>query len=291
MRTERLTRNATAPATVAFVGLLAFLFIVYANPGNWFDGLEDIGFAKIAAGFSLAALFGSWILYNRRLTIGGAQGWTLLALFALVGFSSTWSYWPKYTFDTFADGLKYLAVFFLVANVVDSQSRLATTMRVLALASCIPAFGAIWSHAHGEHLVEGDRAGWIGIFANPNDLAYHLVVGVAMLLAAADSATRACARPPGGRSWRRSVTASCSRSRAAACSLRASSGSSGRCARSSARRLILGAACVVATVCSSRPTTRGRAAPRPRRRTARTSRRAAASTPGALAWPSPRSGR
>ena len=61
-------------------------------------------------------------------------------------------------------------------------------MRVIALASAIPAFGAIWSHAHGEHLVEGDRAGWIGIFGNPNDLAYHLVVGVALTLAAAQGA-------------------------------------------------------------------------------------------------------
>ena len=188
MRTERLPNRATAPATVAFWGLVVFLFIVYANPGNWVDGLEDIGFAKIAAGFSLAALAGSWLLYNRRLTIGGVQGWMLLLLFALVGFSATWSYWPKFTFDTFTDGLKYLAIFFILANVVDSESRLATTVRVLALASCIPAFGAIWSHAHGEHLVEGDRAGWIGIFGNPNDLAYHLVVGVAMLLAAANAA-------------------------------------------------------------------------------------------------------
>jgi putative inorganic carbon (HCO3(-)) transporter len=188
LRTERLTRTATAPAGIAFGGLIAFIFIVYANPGNWFEGLEDIGFAKIAAGFSLVALMGSWLLYNRRLTVGGIQGWTLLALFSLVGLSASWSYWPKYTFDTFADGLKYLAVFFLVANVVDSESRLATFVRVLALASCIPAVGAIWSHAHGEHLVEGDRASWIGIFANPNDLAYHLVVGVAMLLAAANAA-------------------------------------------------------------------------------------------------------
>lgn len=188
MRTERLSDRAQAPATVAFWGLVAFFFIVYANPGNWFDGLEEVGFAKLAAGFSLAALGGSWLLYNRRLTIGGIQGWMLLALFALVGLSSAWSYWPKFTFDTFTDGLKYLAIFFIIANVVDTEARLATTIRALALASCVPAFGAIWSHAHGEHLVEGDRAGWIGIFGNPNDLAYHLVVGVAMLLAAANGA-------------------------------------------------------------------------------------------------------
>src|SRR5437016_1139590 len=44
---------------LAFAGLLVFIFMVYANPGNWFPGMEDIGFAKIAAGFSVCALLGS----------------------------------------------------------------------------------------------------------------------------------------------------------------------------------------------------------------------------------------
>jgi O-antigen ligase len=188
LRTSSQARSRNGSAGVAFFGLLAFILIVYANPGNWFDGLEEIGFAKIAAGLSLAALGGSWLLYNRRLHIGGAQGWALLLLFGLVGMSATWSVWPKFSFDTFVDGLKYLAIFFLVVNTVDSEARLTTLVRVIALASCIPAVGAIWSHAHGEHLVEGDRAGWIGIFGNPNDLAYHLVIGVAMLLAASAEA-------------------------------------------------------------------------------------------------------
>jgi O-antigen ligase len=189
LRTESLARSRTGSAGVAFFGLLLFIAIVYANPGNWFDSLEEIGFAKIAAGLSLTALGASWLLYDRRLRLGGTQGWALLGLFALVGMSAAWSFWPKFSWDTFTDGLKYLAIFLLVVNTVDSPERLITTVRVIALASCIPAFGAIWSHAHGEHLVEGDRAGWIGIFGNPNDLAYHLVVGIAMLLAASAAAT------------------------------------------------------------------------------------------------------
>lgn len=191
MPTERVAAARAGNAGVAFGGLLLFILLVYANPGNWFDGWDGFPFAKIAAGFSLLALGGSWLLYNRRLRLGGAAGAALLLLFALVGLSASWSWWPKYSFDTFTDGLKYLAIFLLVVNTVDCEARLARIIRVLALASCIPAFGAIWSHAHGEHLVEGDRAGWIGIFGNPNDLAYHLVVGVAMLLAASSAATTA----------------------------------------------------------------------------------------------------
>jgi O-antigen ligase len=175
---------------LAFAGLIGFIAVVYANPGNWFDEPLDVGFAKIAAALSLGALAGSALLYRRRLHIGGAPGLLLCALFALVGFSAGWSFWPKMTVDTFLDGLKYLAVFFLVANVVDSRERLRGVVAALAWASLIPALGCIVSWSRGTHLVDGDRAAWIGIFANPNDLAYHLVVGVAMILAARESTQR-----------------------------------------------------------------------------------------------------
>ncbi|HZS36398.1 MAG TPA: O-antigen ligase family protein [Polyangia bacterium] len=178
----------------AYAGLLLFIFVVYSNPGNWFDGMEDVGFAKIAAALSVVALGGSWLFYNRRLTIGGWAGAALISLFALVGFSALWSYWPRYTVDTFVDGLKYLAIFLLVANLIDGEARLRGVVRVLALASLIPAFGGIVSWSRGEHLVDGDRAGWIGIFGNPNDLAYHLVVGVALVLAAREAEPRRALR-------------------------------------------------------------------------------------------------
>jgi O-antigen ligase len=172
----------------AFAALLLFIAVVYANPGNWFDSLADIGFAKFAAALSLAALGASCLLYGRRLYSGGTGGAFLLGLFLLVGASATWSFWPKVTFDTFLDGLKFLAVFFLVANLVDSPERLRRMVSWLAWATLIPAVGCIVSWSRGEHLVDGDRAAWIGIFANPNDLAYHLVVGIAMSLAAREGA-------------------------------------------------------------------------------------------------------
>jgi probable O-glycosylation ligase (exosortase A-associated) len=92
------------------------------------------------------------------------------------------------SFDAFSEGIKYLAVFFLVANVVDTRDRARTTVHVIALSSVIPAVGAISSWLRGEHLVEGDRAGWIGIFANPNDLAHYLVVGIALALGGREAA-------------------------------------------------------------------------------------------------------
>jgi O-antigen ligase len=94
------------------------------------------------------------------------------------------------TLDAFADGLKYFAIFFLVGNAAVGRRRVEGFIHWIAWASVIPAVGAISSWLHGEHLVEGDRAAWIGIFANPNDLAYHLVVGVALSLGGRESTRR-----------------------------------------------------------------------------------------------------
>ena len=139
----------TGNAGWAFGALLAFIAVVYANPGNWFDGLADVGFAKIAAGLSLALLAGSCLLYRRRLRLGGAAGALLIGLFVIVGASATWSFWPKVSVDTFLDGLKFFAAFFLVANLVDSEKRLRFFVRWLAWASVIPAIGCIVSWSRG----------------------------------------------------------------------------------------------------------------------------------------------
>jgi O-antigen ligase len=186
----RAVSSVKSTGGIAFNALLVFIVLLYANPGNWFDEVPDIGYAKIAAGCALLALGGSWLLYNHRISLGGLTGVALIGLYFLVGFSASWSYWPSASVDTFLEAVKYFAIFFVAANVVDSKPRLHYFLSTMALASLIPAFGTIHSWVTGQHLVDGDRVGWIGIFANPNDLAYHLVVGVALVLCAREAASR-----------------------------------------------------------------------------------------------------
>jgi O-antigen ligase len=49
------------------------------------------------------------------------------------------------------------------------------TTATLIAAGTIPALGTLRNYAHGN-FVEGNRAAWIGTFANPNDMAYSLVI-------------------------------------------------------------------------------------------------------------------
>lgn len=185
MASFRLRRAEPGSGVVAFGALLVFVLLVYSNPGTlFFAGAGDVGIAKVAAGAGLLALGLSWLLRDRPLRMGGALGWMLAGFFALVGLSATWSLWPSMSVTTFVDGLKYFAIYLLVCNVVDRRGRARLLVQTVAWASVIPAVGAIWSWAHGQYLVEGDRAAWIGIFGNPNDLAYHLAVGIALALCA-----------------------------------------------------------------------------------------------------------
>ncbi len=177
-------RPAPAPPTgrLAFAGLIAFLGLLYSNPGNLFPELPEVAWAKVAAAIAWAALAGAWLLRDRRLHLGGPVGALLLVFFLWMGASATWSLWPAMTVDSLLDALKCFAIFILIANVIDSRGRAVTYAHAVAFATVIPSVGAITSWLQGEHLVEGDRAGWIGIFANPNDLAHYLVVGLAFAL-------------------------------------------------------------------------------------------------------------
>jgi probable O-glycosylation ligase (exosortase A-associated) len=170
---------------VAFASLLLFVVLVYSVPGRlFFDNAGDVGIAKAAAGLALVALGCSWLLYQRRLRLGGALGLTLAIFFTWMVASSTWSLAPFLTRQSLGELAKFFAIFFLVSNVVDDIDRAQKFLAVFAAASIIPAVGALWSFAHGQHLVEGTRASWLGTFGDPNDLAYHLATGVAVALGA-----------------------------------------------------------------------------------------------------------
>ena len=224
---------------MAFAGLLAFIFVVYANPGNWFDGLDDVGFAKIAAGLALTALGGSWLLYAAA-HLGGCAGAALLALFALVGFSALWSYWPEMTFDTFSTGSSTSPSSCWWPTWSTSSARLHAGARArLArypgarrhrLVVARRASGRRRSRRLDRHvrqpqrsrLLPGGRRGDGAGRARSRHRAAH------------------APRLLGSGSDRR--RASCSPSRAAAWSPPAWCAASGRCARCGARRLVVGAA-------------------------------------------------
>jgi O-antigen ligase len=83
-----------------------------------------------------------------------------------------------------------MAGFVVALNVLDTRKRIRTAVAVIVLCSLFPAVGSISNYLHGENLVEGTRAAWIGSYANPNFVAYHMVVSTPLALALRETSPR-----------------------------------------------------------------------------------------------------
>jgi putative inorganic carbon (HCO3(-)) transporter len=175
-------------ATGAYVAFLAFIVTVYSSLAHLFPALEAIAPGKTVIAFAFAALVWACVAARRPFTFGlGAGGGALYVFFFIVVASPLWSRWPDASFEAAGEFIKYLAGFVVAANVLESRRRIRHAAAAIAIASLFPAVGAMHNYFIGENLVEGTRAAWLGVFANPNFLAFHLVMSVPLALAMRDA--------------------------------------------------------------------------------------------------------
>ncbi len=175
-------------ASVAYFFFLAFIVNVYSSAPQLFPVLEKLAPGKTVIGLAALALVWACTMGARPFRLGLVAGGAPLYLFFVVVLASpAWSMFSDVSWDAVGESVKYLAAFVVAANVLDTRRRIRHAMAAVALATLIPALGAITSYIAGEHLVEGTRAGWLGVFGNPNFLAYHLVVSTPLALALRDA--------------------------------------------------------------------------------------------------------
>jgi hypothetical protein len=95
-------------------------------------------------------------------------------------------------------------VFFFIVNCANTERRLRGVMWTMVIGGLLPAAGTLRNYLQGN-LVEG-RAAWVGIFANPNEVAYSLVIllPLAAFLAPGRSGAAPGAAGVARSTWRRS---------------------------------------------------------------------------------------
>ena len=187
----RGSRAQAKSAPASYWLLIAFLSLLYANLPMMYPALDAIRPAKLIAALGLAALAGEALTGRRRLVVPWPEGCLLVAFLAAGALSCLSALWPKYALDSAIDLAKMAIVYFFIANVADSRDRLRGVMWTMAIGGLFPALGALKMYAAGE-MLEG-RAVWIGIFSNPNELAYSLVILIpiaASLMCSASMVTR-----------------------------------------------------------------------------------------------------
>jgi len=170
-------RSASQPglATPAsYLLLLAFLFLLYANTPFLLPAAEILRPAKLVAALALLALIGETMFGKRELHFAWPEGGLMIAFLGAAALSCLTALWPGYAVQGVGDLAKMILTFFFVLNCANSERRLRGVMWIMVIGGLFPALGTLKNYVAGN-LYEG-RAAWIGIFANPNEVAYALVI-------------------------------------------------------------------------------------------------------------------
>jgi O-antigen ligase len=169
---------------VAFRLLLLFLVVLFANLPFLVPRVEAVAPAQTLAIAALLVLFLERAVRRQPFRLAWPESHFLLAFLGVAALSTATALWPRYALENTLTLAKFLAVYLLISDTVTSWKRQRQVVWALAIAGLFPALGAL-DHMRRGILVDGERANWLGIFGNPNDLAFALVLLVAPVVAGA----------------------------------------------------------------------------------------------------------
>ncbi|GAO02351.1 O-antigen ligase [Anaeromyxobacter sp. PSR-1] len=193
-REAGLERSAARWSRTAHAAALGFVAMLYSSPMYWWPELERLRLGFVTMALCAAAVVAHRLSSGERIRLGGGGSLLLLAYLAFIPLSLGWTLSRPDTLHAIVDGTKMAVVFVAIQNALDAPSRLARFLRVAALASLGPALGGVWVWANDDHLVEGFRTHWRGLYGDPNRLAMSLVAVLPFALLGAMRARRPAAR-------------------------------------------------------------------------------------------------
>jgi O-antigen ligase len=177
---RRRFAEAVDPTKSAFFWLSAFYVVYCARPEDWIPGLNLIPCAKITAILAMWGLFNSWGRTKRTLKDVPKEGRLLLILILLLftaGFlSPIWKGGAvRFTIDFSKMYLAWILTFLLIT----SFDRLRRIIHIQA--ACVAVICAVSIiKGHNQPRLEGVIG---GIYSNPNDLAFAVVLTLPFALA------------------------------------------------------------------------------------------------------------
>jgi len=180
---KEANQTHAAPAKLCFNLLLLFVISLYSLPAQLFPALEVWHPAQVIAISALVLLVVEKLALRHSFALGWPEGYLLLAFVGAAVLSTFSAFWPLRAYAASLDLIRIVIVYFVIVNTVVTEKRLRTFLLAMVIGGLFPALGALNGYIRGD-LVEG-RAHWIGIFENPNELAYILVMLVPLAAALA----------------------------------------------------------------------------------------------------------
>ena len=176
---RRWTRETTAVVETdgpkfAFKLLILFLLILYSNVAIAYPALDSFRPALVVAVAAISMLILELGQCRQRFRLMGPQGLLLIVFLSICFLSSFTAFWPGYAFGKTMDLAKIVLIYVVIENTVTTPRRLRTVMMTMVIGGIFPAVGTI-SH-YTQHILRDGRAAWIGVWGNPNEDAYGLLI-------------------------------------------------------------------------------------------------------------------
>ena len=179
-RPRRYARDLPVVATgagpgVSFKLLILFLLMLYSNIAVIFPQLNVFRPVLVVAVGAVFMLVVELALARQSFKLAWPQGYLLVAFLGVALVSSFNAIYARLAFDTTSDLSKIVLIYLLLENTITNEKRLRTIFLTIVIGGLFPALGTINNYMSG-HLLEGSRAAWKGLFGNPNEDAYALVI-------------------------------------------------------------------------------------------------------------------
>lgn len=185
------TEGAGDSLGTAFFWLTAFYFVYCARPHEIIPGLGKLPLAKLTSGCALLSLGMSIGRSQRRLSALPREAYYLLAIISLLFVSAVLSpVWRGGAFIATLDFAKVFILWLLGFLVITNEVRFRRIVFIQASSVALISFIALVK----GHSVERLDSVVGGIYSNPNDLAFAIVLSMPFCLAFMLDSTRVLAK-------------------------------------------------------------------------------------------------
>jgi len=177
---RRISFRASDPTRMAFFWLSAFFVVYCARPEDWIPGLKFLPLAKITAILAMWGLFTSLGRTKRTFKDLPKEARLLLTMIGLLYFGAFLSpVWKGGAVTRTIDFSKIYVAWVLVFLLVTTFDRLRRIISIQVI-SVIVVCAAALLKGHSTPRLNGVLG---GIYANPNDLAFAIVLSMPFVLA------------------------------------------------------------------------------------------------------------
>lgn len=171
----REAAQTDAGPNISFKLLLLFLVMLYSQFPKMYPQVEIFRPTLTIAAGAIFMMILELGMNRQPFRFNRPLSYLLFGFLAVAAVSSVDAIYVRAAVDTTADFIKVVLIYVVLENTITSESRLRTVMMTIVFGGLFPAIGTIQHYIQGL-LVEGSRGAWIGVFANPNEDAYSLVV-------------------------------------------------------------------------------------------------------------------